>query len=151
MRKEVIESFNLYSGMYRYIPSLAHSNGFKIKEVKVIHHKRRFGNSKFGTGRLITGSLDLLTIVFLTSFSKRPLHLLGVLGGVTLFFGLFAGSYLLFIKYFLFQPISGRPLLILALLFIVLGVQLVSLGLLAELITNLIQRNEDDYIIKEEL
>jgi uncharacterized membrane protein HdeD (DUF308 family) len=120
--------------MHRYIPALAAWNGFKITEIKIKHHPRHSGRSKYGLSRLIKGILDLVTVKFLTNYSSRPLHVFGVPGILSIFVGLVIGIYLLMLKYLENAELSERPLLMLSILLIVIGFQFVSMGLLAELI-----------------
>lgn len=151
IQKKVIKDLNLYGGLYRYIPSLAASKGFKIDEVKVIHHKRKYGKSKYKHKRLLGGTLDLITTKFLLDYTKRPLHLFGMLGGLFTLVGFIAGVYLAVIKFLLGQSIGNRPLLLLAVLLIVLGMQFVSIGLIGEMIASRQQKQEKQYVIKREL
>jgi glycosyltransferase involved in cell wall biosynthesis len=150
MRKEVVKDIEFYGGLYRYIPSLVYWRGYRVGEIKVRHHKRRFGKSKFsGIGRLFTGFLDLLTIKFLISYKSKPSNLFGLFGIFLTFFGFITGLYLLYIKYIGGQLISNRPLLILTVLLIVLGIQFISFGLLGEMMINLNKRILDQYNIRE--
>jgi len=151
MKREVIKNIDVYSGLYRYIPFIASKKGYKISEIKVTHHPRKFGKSKYGFIRLYKGFLDLLTIKFLLSYNKRPLHLFGGIGILFFALGSIIGLYLLHMKYFLGGLIKDRPLLILALLLIVLGIQFISIGLIGEMITFTNQKREKQYIIKREL
>ena len=98
MKREVIETLNLYGGLYRYIPSLALSRGFRVGEIKVRHNKRKFGKSKYGFSRFITGALDLITIKFLIDYQKRPLHLFGFIGGLFSAVGFAITAYLILIR-----------------------------------------------------
>ena len=149
MKREVIEHMNLYGGMYRYIPVLAYIQGFRVGEIKVQHLPRLHGKSKYGTGRLFKGAFDLLTLKFLTKYGQNPLHFFGYLGSGFFFVGTIFGAYLTFIKFFFGEHIGSRPLLLLAILLILLGVQFFSLGLLGEMITS--QSKRKGYIIKERI
>jgi glycosyltransferase involved in cell wall biosynthesis len=151
MKADVIKDMNIYSGLYRYIPSIASSHGAKIDEIKVVHHSRKFGKSKYGFGRLFKGVFDLLTVKFLLSYAKRPLHFFGGIGTFLFFVGFVLGFYLLYLKYFLNLLIGSRPLLILSLLFIILGAQFISIGLIGEMITSNSYQPEKQYTIKREL
>ncbi len=134
-RREVINSIDLYGGHHRYIPILAKMQGFKIGEIKVMHHKRIYGKSKYGFSRLLKGLFDLITIKFITTFEKNPFYLFGTLGFIFLFFGLITGIYVLYIKYVLNELLGlGRPIVILIALFVIAGVQLISTGLIGELL-----------------
>jgi glycosyltransferase involved in cell wall biosynthesis len=142
-RADCVHSLRLYGDLHRYIPVLAHDAGFSITEIPVQHHKRQFGRSKYGPGRLLSGGLDLLTVLFLTRYSRKPLHLFGGLGATMLSVGVFI-NLILTIQWFVGQgPLSERPLLLLGILLMVLGVQFISLGLIAELLVSYIERNTD--------
>tara|TARA_Y100000310_G_C20553474_1_gene749325 strand:+ start:224 stop:1159 length:936 start_codon:yes stop_codon:yes gene_type:complete len=149
MKKEVVPHLEIYSGLYRYIPVIAHQKGFKIGETKVKHQKRIYGRSKYSVTRLYTGFFDLITIKFLMEYNKKPLHFFGSLGSIFLSLGMIAGFYLLYLKLILDQSIGQRPLLILTILLIFLGIQFISIGLIGEMITNTNQKKKEDYIIKE--
>ena len=144
MKKEVIPHLELYSGLYRYIPVIAHQKGFKLSEVKVKHQSRMHGKSKYSITRLYTGFFDLITIKFLLEYNKRPLHFFGSIGSLFLSSGLMAGIYLLYLKYILGNTIGQRPLLILTILLIFLGMQLISIGLIGEMIANSSQKKKNE-------
>jgi glycosyltransferase involved in cell wall biosynthesis len=133
-RKVVIKNIQLYGEMHRYIPALADWNGFKITEIKIKHHPRHSGKSKYGFSRLIKGLLDLITVKFLTNYASRPLHVFGVPGMLSFFAGIVIGLYLIMLKYLENAQLSERPLLMLSVLLIVIGFQFVSMGLLGEMI-----------------
>ncbi len=133
-RREVLSDMNLYGELHRFLPALAYIEGAKITEVPVRHHARRYGNSKYGLGRTFRVLMDLLTIFFLKKFLTRPMHIFGLGGLILLIAGLLMGSYLTFLKLILGLSIGNRPLLILAVLLILTGIQLLISGLLAELI-----------------
>jgi glycosyltransferase involved in cell wall biosynthesis len=132
-RSEVLADMNLYGELHRFLPALAFIEGARIAEVPVRHHARRFGQSKYGLSRTFRVSMDLLTIYFIKKFLTRPMHVFGLLGLTSLGIGSLMGFYLTFIKVFLNQNIGYRPLLILAVLLVLAGVNLFSFGLLAEL------------------
>jgi len=132
-KRQVIESVNLSGGMHRFIPVLAFWQGFKVTEVVVKHRKRRFGRTKYGFGRVIRGFLDFATIIFLNKYAKRPLRLFGVIGVIFSIIGFLFGVYLAVLR-FQGEKIGDRPLLILAVLLMVLGVQFFTLGLLGEMV-----------------
>lgn len=149
-RKDVVKSVNVYGELHRYIPALAHWQGFKIGETVVNHRPRRFGKTKFGMTRFTRGFLDLLTVIFTTRYVTRPLHLFGGWGIVSTLIGTAIALWLTYEKYFNGQPLSNRPLFIVALIMVIVGVQFVSMGLLGELITRN-QHMEREYSIREEL
>ncbi len=133
-RREVISDMNLYGELHRFLPALAYIEGAKITEIPVRHNARRFGQSKYGLGRTFRVVMDLLTIFFLKKFLTRPMHIFGLGGLILLITGLLLGTYLTFLKLIIGLSIGHRPLLILAVLLILTGIQLLISGLLAELI-----------------
>ncbi len=154
MRNEVAKDLckTIYGGLFRYIPSLANWKGYKVTEMKVTHHPRKFGEAKFsGSGRLIRGFLDLITIKFLISFEKSPSYFFGKFGLGLLGAGSLSSLYLLFVKYWLGQNIGNRPLLLLTILLLILGVQFIFFGLLGEMITRASQKQDAGYKISKVL
>jgi len=133
-RRDVVREVTLYGELHRYIPALAHYRGFKVGEAPVHHRPRGGGSSKFGLERYVRGMFDLLSIVFLGIYQRRPLHLFGLIGLVFSTLGFVVCSYLSLVWLFTDQGIGDRPLLILGVLLIIVGFQSVSLGLIAELI-----------------
>ena len=133
-RAEVVADMNLYGELHRFLPALAYIEGANITEIPVRHHARRFGQSKYGLGRTFRVVMDLLTIYFMKTFLTRPMHVFGLFGLLSTALGTILGLYLTFLKLGLDQSIGNRPLLILAVLLVVGGVQLFSFGLLAELL-----------------
>ena len=146
-RREVLAEIDIYGELHRFIPVLAHARGFRIGEIVVNHRPRRFGRSKYGVGRLVKGFLDLMTVRFLTRFRASPLHILGSLGLVLLLLGS-VGLIYLAVDWFR-EPIGGRPLLIYSAVLLGVGVQLLSLGVLAELVTAYNLRPSDTYSVAE--
>ena len=144
-RRETVKNIKLYGEMHRYIPALAYLSGFKVSEIAVTHHPRKFGKTKFGSSRFVNGMFDLMTVLFTTKYIKRPLHFFGLLGllGFVTGFGILA--YLTILKFFDAVPISNRPLFLVGILIIILGVQSFSIGLIAEMITK--TSSEADNII----
>jgi glycosyltransferase involved in cell wall biosynthesis len=132
-RAELVADMNLYGELHRFLPALAFIEGARITEVPVRHHARRYGQSKYGLGRTLRVLMDLLTISFMKQFLTRPMHVFGLLGLVSMGIGSLVGLYLTFLKLGLGQSIGDRPLLILAVVLFLTGVQLFSFGLLAEL------------------
>lgn len=133
-RREVIERLSIYGELYRFIPILAAFEGFRVTELPVEHRPRRYGRSKYGARRFIAGLLDLLTVAYLTRFGQKPLHIFGPPGLVALFAGLAINLYLVYLKVALGEPIGTRPLLSLGVLLVLGGLQLMSLGLLGEMV-----------------
>lgn len=149
-RAEVIRTVTLYGEMHRYIPALAHWEGFRVTEIPVQHHRRKYGRSKFGASRYLKGFLDLLTVILTTRYLKRPLHLFGSIGTLLLVVGfaialgltiewMFGGTYL-----------TNRPLLLMAVAFMIVGMQLISIGLVGELIVRQSQSTRE-YHIREQV
>jgi glycosyltransferase involved in cell wall biosynthesis len=135
MRAPVADSLELYGELHRYIPVLANWAGYRTGEIAVEHHDRRHGSTKFGRQRFWRGFLDLITVKFLTTYTRRPFHLFG---GVGLLFGLIGTGLLTYVTVLKLAGETGeRPALTVGVLCVVLGVQLVSLGLLSELILHL--------------
>ena len=132
-RKNVIKNINLYGEMHRFIPAIASWLGVTIAEVPVNHRPRVAGKSKYGISRTVRVILDLITVKFLLSFSTRPIQFFGLLGIISGGVGILIGLYLSILRYVFSQSIGGRPLLMLAVLLILIGVQFVSMGLLGEL------------------
>lgn len=132
-RREVLEEITLYGELHRYFPVLAASAGFSVTEVPVIHHARTYGKSKFGSGRILHAFFDLLSTKFLTVYKHEPMQVFGLFGSIGILLGLIILSYLSYL-HFIGQSISRRPLLFLGMLFVLFGMQMVSTGLLGELI-----------------
>jgi glycosyltransferase involved in cell wall biosynthesis len=133
-RAELVADMNLYGELHRFLPALAYIEGARITEMPVRHHARRFGRSKYGISRTFRVLMDLLTILFMKKFLTRPMHVFGLLGLTSMALGAGLGIYLTFIKLAMGVMIGNRPLLILAVLLFVTGVQLFCFGLLAELL-----------------
>jgi glycosyltransferase involved in cell wall biosynthesis len=134
-RREVVQRLNLYGELHRYIPVLAHAQGFRVGEIPVEHHPRRHGKSKYRFERFFRGACDLLTTLFLCGFQRQPLHLFGLVGLGFLGLGVSIDTYLAFLWLAGLAYIGNRPLLMLGTLLIIVGIQILIFGLLAELIT----------------
>jgi glycosyltransferase involved in cell wall biosynthesis len=134
-RAEVVHGLRLYGELHRFIPVLAHYRGFRIAELPVNHRPRAHGGSRYGVERYLRGFLDLLTVSFIGRYRHRPLHLFGGLGLVLGFLGTAILVYLTVLK-ILGHAIGGRPLLMLGVLLVVIGLQFFSLGLISEMITS---------------
>ena len=132
-RREVVADMNLYGELHRFLPALAFIEGARIGEVQVNHHPRRYGKSKYGIDRTFRVLMDLLTVWFMKRFLTRPMHVFGFAGLVSLGAGLVLALWLVGEKLLLGMDIGNRPLLLMAVLAILSGVQLFSFGLLAEL------------------
>jgi glycosyltransferase involved in cell wall biosynthesis len=152
-RAEVVKDLELFGDMHRFLPALTKRRGAKITEVVVRHHPRMFGKSKYGIGRTVRVLLDIMLVKFLNEYINKPLYMFGGVGFLLLALGLFSLFYLIFIKLFFEEPIGRRPLLTLSVLFILAGIQLISTGLLAELLIRIYYRtkNTKPYIIQEKI
>ena len=152
-RTEVLRGIRLYGELHRFIPAIASWQGVAVAELPVRHAPRRFGKSKYGISRTVRVILDLLTVRFLLSYGTRPIQIFGLLGLISMFFGMLGAGYLTIIKLLQGVSIAGRPLLLLAVLLIVLGVQFISLGLIGELIvrTYYEAQSKSIYVVREEL
>jgi glycosyltransferase involved in cell wall biosynthesis len=139
-RREIFDSIQLYGELHRYVPVLANALGYRIAELPVRHHARRFGASKYGVARYLRGFLDLLTVVLITRFAYRPGHLFGGIGSLLAASGGLALAYLIGLKLLTGASIGNRPLLLLGVLAVIVGVQLILFGMLAELIIHRTQR-----------
>jgi dolichol-phosphate mannosyltransferase len=150
-RREVVETVRLYGELHRFIPALAHWKGFGVTEIPVDHHARKYGRSKFGAGRLLKGLIDFVKVMFLTRYMGKPLHLFAPTGLV-----LFVAGGLLLLeltreKVFDHQKLIERPALMLGVLLVLMGVQLVSTGLLGEMIRNAAYDRREEFSIRERL
>ena len=139
-RREIFDAIQLYGELHRYVPVLANALGYRIAEIPVRHHARRFGTSKYGVARYLRGFLDLLTVVLITRFAYRPGHLFGGIGSLLAASGGLALAYLIGLKVLTGASIGNRPLLLLGVLAVIVGVQLILFGMLAELIIHRTQR-----------
>ncbi len=154
-RREVAEEIHIYGELHRFIPVLAHSRGFRVTEVAVHHRPRQFGVSKYGVRRFLRGLLDLLTVTFLTGFRRRPLHAIGGAGLLLLGIGTLGLAYLAIVWLLIRSgvlptgSIGSRPLLAYSVAAVLLGGQILSLGLLAELIVAFTGRSEETYSVRE--
>ncbi len=155
-RAEIFREIRLYGELHRFIPVLAAARGFHVGEIEINHRARQYGHSKYGVRRFIKGFLDLMTVKFLTGFGQRPQHLLGSIGLLSFFAGA-AGMLYLAVTWLVrlwdpaaFMPLHDRPLLTYSVAALLLGAQLMSIGLIAELITAYQSRDEDSYSIAEQ-
>lgn len=133
-RTEVYRRVPLYGELHRYIPALAHQQGYRVAEIPVQHRPREHGVSKYGFERYVRGAIDLLTVVTITRYGRRPAHLFGGLGLLFGVIGFLVLLYLTGVWIFTAEPIGTRPLLNLGILLVILGVQMVSIGLIAEIV-----------------
>ncbi|MCX6029656.1 MAG: glycosyltransferase family 2 protein [Chloroflexi bacterium] len=152
-RSEVVKSIHLYGELHRFIPALASWMGVSVAEVPVNDRARQFGASKYGISRTFRVLLDLITVRFMLGYATRPIHVFGSLGLASGALGLLVGLYLTFVKLVLGESIGSRPLLLLAVLLVLLGVQMVSMGLLAEMVMRVYHEAQQKpiYVIREQL
>lgn len=141
-RREVIRTIPIYGDLFRFIPALAAWQGFRVTEIPIKHHARAFGKSRYGLERILRGFFDLLSVLFLTRYSKRPMHLFGFIGLIFGLLGVLVNAYLT-VLWFLGHKIGDRPLLLLGVLMILLGLQFFSMGFLGEFMTFQMQRKAE--------
>ena len=132
-KKETLEGLELYGEMHRYIPAILTWKGYTVGEMKVKHHERKHGESKYGFSRLLRGLLDLINFKFWAGYSTRPLHFFGAVGLVLFVAGFFADLYLVMLKLLYGENLSERPLLLLGMLLMIIGFQIFMIGFLAEI------------------
>lgn len=132
-RREVIKNIKLYGEMHRFIPAIASGMGISFTEIKVNHRPRKFGTSKYGISRTIRVVLDLITVKFLLSYSTRPIQVFGLLGVMSGLIGFLIAFVMIIQRQFFEIPMGDRPLLLLAILLVFVGIQFISIGLIAEL------------------
>lgn len=147
-RREVVQDLKLYGELHRYIPVLAHWKGYRVAEVPVTHHPRRFGRSKYGLQRLVRSYIDFLSVLFLTTYLKRPMHLFGMLGSLFALVGAVIMIYLAAL-WVIEGGIGWRPLLFFGITALVVGIQLISVGLLGEMLRHTTFRADDEYSIRQ--
>jgi glycosyltransferase involved in cell wall biosynthesis len=147
-RKEVLDEVMIYGERHRYIPVLASYRGFRLAEVRIEHAKRVHGRSRYGLGRVVGGIFSLLTVILLTRYSNKPLHFFGLLGVALFGVGSTIDLYLIAMRVLFNEWLSNRPLLIIGTLLVIVGVQFILFGLLAEMIA-FSYRRENDYSIVE--
>ncbi len=152
-RREIFDEVRLYGELHRFVPVLAAARGYKVGELVINHRARKFGHSKYGMRRFVKGFLDLLTVKFLTNFGQRPQHLLGTIGLLSFAGGLLGMFYLAAVwvyQYFVpagATPLHQRPALLYSACAFLFGGQILSIGLLAEMLTAYYGRDSDVYSI----
>jgi glycosyltransferase involved in cell wall biosynthesis len=151
-RNEVVKGINLYGNMHRYVPAIASRFGVTIAEVPVRYRSRQFGASKYGPGRIIKVLLDLMTVKFLLSYTTQPMQIFGLWGLISLGGGFLIGIYLSVLKFLYQIDLADRPLLLLAVLMVMIGIQLISLGLLGEMLSRTYHETQKKpiYTVREE-
>jgi glycosyltransferase involved in cell wall biosynthesis len=148
-RKECFRDLNLYGEMHRFIPAILMWKGFKVGEVKVEHRPRKSGKTKYTMVRLIKGFLDLIVVAFWQKYSARPIHLFGTLGIVSFILGFIIGLYLTFTKLYYHEGIANRPILLLAVLLVIVGVQFIIFGLITDILIKIYYKDGTNYSIEK--
>ena len=150
-RNEVVKNIRLYGELHRFIPALASWMGIRMAEIPVNHYPRKHGRSKYGLGRTIKVILDLITVKFLLDYATRPLQIFGLAGMISFVIGTGISLYLTILRLFFSVGLSDRPILLLAILLIMLGVQLILMGLLGELIVRTYHESQEKpiYAVRE--
>ena len=150
-RHDVIKTIKLYGEMHRFIPAIASAMGVTVVEVKVNHRSRRFGSSKYGISRTLRVILDLITVKFLLDYATRPIHVFGTIGFVSGSVGALMAIILTVQRQLYGIPLSDRPLLLLAVLLIFVGVQFVTIGLIAEMLARTYHesQNKPTYYVRK--
>jgi len=146
-RLECVNELRVYGGFHRFLPVFAHDRGFRVEELVVQHRPRRFGQSKFGSGRFFEGLLDLPTVLLVTRYRTRPLHFFGIPGALIAIAGTIILSYLT-VLWFLGHPVGTRPLLTLGVLLTLTGIQIACVGLVAEVIVRTTLGSADVFAIR---
>lgn len=148
-RKSVVKSLDIYGGMHRYIPVLVGKKGYKVTETVVNHRQRKYGTTKFGRERYFHGLFDLMTVLFLNRYTRRPLHLFGIFGLISFISGFGIDVWVLYLKYGLGEPFQKHmALLVFGVLLLILGVQFISIGLLGEMIAKANVRSTEIIYLK---
>ena len=152
-KRECFDDLDLFGEMHRFIPALLSWQGFKITEVAVRHHKRKYGETKYTIKRVVKGFLDMIVVKFWMGYSSRPIYLFGGFGLLMTIVGLAIGFYLSIQKILHYDSytLSDRPLLLLSVFMVILGVQFVVSGLLADILIKAYYRKEKPYKIEKEL
>lgn len=151
LRREIAQELRLYGEMHRFIPAIAAQLGARVVEVPVNHRKRMAGSSKYGIGRLFRVILDLITVKFLSEFSTRPSHLFGLLGILALIVGSSITGVLVIQRAVFKSPLADRPLLLLSVFMVIIGVQFVTMGLIGEMLSRVYHESQRKpiYLVRE--
>jgi glycosyltransferase involved in cell wall biosynthesis len=148
-RASAVKSVDVYGDLYRFLPLLVHQKGYRVTEIKIEHSKRKFGYSKFGVARIFYGFLDFLTVLLLTKYKEKPVHFFGGLGLMSFVVGFSISAYLSALWFLGQRPIGNRPLFFLGILLIIISIQLVSLGLLGEMVIH--RRHKKGYTVSKKI
>ncbi|RMH06546.1 MAG: glycosyltransferase [Aquificota bacterium] len=152
-RADIIKRLELYGDMHRFLPALTKRMGARVTEIVVRHHPRLYGKSKYGIGRTIRVLLDILLVKFLNEYINKPMYVFGTTGFALFTLGFLTLLYLVFVKLFLGEDIGGRPLLVISTMLILVGAQLISTGIIAELLVRIYYRigQEKPFVIEEKV
>lgn len=153
-RRELIEDthLKLYGEFHRFVPVMAHWRGYRVTEIKVRHHPRKYGVSKFGARRFARGLIDLLNVLFLTTFLRTPLRFFGPMGFWTFLLGMLVDIYVVIRSvFFIHEPIHNQPSLFIGILLMIFGIQFILTGLQSEMIRHYAFRPDEEYSIRQEL
>ncbi len=152
-RAEVVKGIHLYGELHRFIPAIASWQGVAVAELPVNHSPRRFGKSKYGISRTLRVMLDLMTVRFLLSYATRPMQIFGLVGLLSMLLGVGINLYLAVFKFMTGADIADRPLLLLGVMLMILGVQLISMGLIGELVVRVYYESQHKaiYVIRDVL
>lgn len=147
-RSEAAKSLEIYGDRHRYLPALAHWDGYKVTEVPVPHHARQFGKSKYGFGKFFNGIFDMLTLLFLKRYLKSPLHFFGMIGFLLILLGCSVLGYF-GVEWIITGSLHIRPLILLSVAALIVGIQFLSFGFLAEMLAH--QFRNDEYKVRDRL
>jgi glycosyltransferase involved in cell wall biosynthesis len=152
-KREVVENIRLYGEMHRFIPAYTAWYGARVKEITVNHRPRRFGKTKYNISRTLKVVLDLLVVKFLSKYLDKPIHFFGKIGFWMLIMGFLSGCYALYLKYFQSTSFISTPVPLLSVVFVIIGIQFILMGLLAEIITRIYFETgkNSTYLIKEKI
>ena len=148
-RRACLEGLELFGELHRYIPTLLFWKGYKIGELKVSHRRRVFGRTKYGWKRLAKGFLDLLVVSFWQKYSYRPMHIFGGVGLLSTLIGFILGTYLVILRLFFGVSLAERPLFLISILLILMGIQFMTIGILSDIMVRLYYRAEGSYQIEK--
>ena len=146
-KSQAAKDLKIYGGMHRFIPVIAKELGYSVGEKETLHHPRKYGVSKYKASKIFTDIPDLITIYFLTKYTRRPLHFFGKIGSIIFAIGMIILAYLSYL-HFIGERIGNRPLLLFGVLLVITGIQTIFTGLLADLTVNLNSEDHDEFPIK---
>lgn len=153
LKAKTVKTLNIYGTMYRFIPHLAHAQGFRVKEIPIGHRKRPYGRSKYSFFKKFFGVFDLLTIFFLNKFLDKPMHFFGLIGLVFLLIGGGITTYLIILRLLHLTVLSQRPLFLVGIFLIIVSIQIFSIGFLSEAVnfhlSRFLQKQDLDIVVKE--